>query len=91
MKRPACQDQVREALGMIVVHVREEDRIDLLWVNAELRQPHRGSASGVELQVKGVAVIVAAVTDQSAGAGQTRNTAGPPCVPVSVTVRDMMR
>ncbi len=72
VKRPARHDKVCEALGMIVVHVGEENGIELLREDAKLRQPHGGSASCVELQVKDVAIIVAAaVTDQRAGAGQT--------------------
>ena len=42
-------DEVRKTFGMIVVHMREKYRIELLWPYAKLRQPHCGAAACIEL------------------------------------------
>jgi hypothetical protein len=57
VKRPSALDEVGKTLGMVIVHVGEEDRVQLLGPDAELREPHGGAAARVELQFHGAAVI----------------------------------
>jgi len=65
-------DEVGKTLGMIVVHVGEEDRVQLLGPDSELRQPHGGAAARVELQFHGAAVIaILSVADKRPGLCQS--------------------
>jgi hypothetical protein len=65
MKGPTAQGEIDEALGVIGVHVSEEDGIKLLGPNPELRQPHRCATACVELQFHGAAVVgIISVSDQ---------------------------
>ena len=64
---PAQQQDVRQPLGMVRVHMREEDRVELSGGDAELGQPLIGPASGVELQPNSIAIVgIIAVANQCA-------------------------
>ena len=70
MKSPTALNEILKALSVIVVHVREEHRVQLFGPYPELRQPHRGAAAGIELYFHGAAVIaILSVTDQRSGGG----------------------
>jgi hypothetical protein len=70
IERPTQLDEVREALGMIIVHMRKENRIELLRPDPELRQPHRSAAACVELHLHSSAVIaIIAITHKRSGTG----------------------
>jgi len=71
VKCPSALDEIGKTLGMVVVHVREEDRVQLLGPDSELRQPHGGAAARVELQFHSAAVIgILPVTDKRPGGCQ---------------------
>jgi hypothetical protein len=64
MEHPSQVDQVGKPLGVIVVHVCEEGRIEFLWVDAQLRQPHCRPPAYVELQFQvAAAALVVSVAD----------------------------
>ena len=61
MEHPTKVHQVGEPFGVIVVHVREEDRIKLRRIDTQLRESHCRPAAYVKLQLQ-VAAIVARVS-----------------------------
>ena len=62
---------VGKAIGVIRMHMREENRIELTGRHTDLRQPHVGTASCVELQFYGTATIaVVAVAHQRSSASE---------------------
>ena len=72
IERPTKLHKIRKALGVIIVYVCEENRIQLFRPDPELRQPHCGAAACIELQLHGSAAIaIIAVTHQRSSTGQT--------------------
>jgi len=67
---PARLHEIGKAVGVVGMHVREEDRVKLSDIKVHLRQPQRRAASGIELQFHRAAVAaVVAIAHKSAGAG----------------------
>ena len=64
---PAVEHDIGEALGVIRVHMGEENSVELDRGYVELREPHIGPAPGIDQQLHGAA-LVAVVSEADQGA-----------------------
>ena len=61
------EHDIGEALGMIRVHMSEENSVELHRGHVELREPHVGPTPGIDQQFHGAA-LVAVVSEADQGA-----------------------